>query len=102
MKNDIKDKNYRIYINDDGIHLFNKNIYKCFNDPYQFYEFLEVDHDSGHAFYLGVELARAQIAYQLKKEYNQDEELEWGCLIDKKEDNKIDIKELGPTFKKNQ
>jgi len=30
------------------------------------------------AFYLGVELARAQIAWQLKKRYNQDEELAWG------------------------
>jgi hypothetical protein len=26
-----------------------------------------------------VELARAQIAWQLKKRYNQDEELQWGC-----------------------
>tara|TARA_Y100000389_G_C17467560_1_gene527004 strand:- start:1993 stop:3375 length:1383 start_codon:yes stop_codon:yes gene_type:complete len=100
MKDNIKDKNYRIYVNDDGIHLFNKNIYKVFSNPYDFYEHLEVNEDSGHAFYLGVELARAQIAYQLKKEYSQDEELDWGCLIDKKDDNKLNSKELGPTFKK--
>ncbi len=100
MKNNIKDRNYRIYVNDDGIHLFNKNIYKVFADPYDFYEFLEVDDDSGHSFYLGVELARAQVAYQLKKEYSQDEELDWGCLVDKKVDNKLTSKELGPTFKK--
>ena len=67
MKSNIKDKNYRIYVNDDGVHLFNKTIYKVFSDPYDFYEFLEVDEDSGHSFYLGVELARAQIAYQLRK-----------------------------------
>ena len=100
MKSNIKDKNYRIYVNDDGIHLFNKTIYKVFSDPYDFYEFLEVEEDSGHSFYLGVELARAQIAYQLRKEYSQDEELDWGCLIDKKDDNKLQSKELGPTFKK--
>lgn len=100
MKSNIKDKNYRIYVNDDGIHLFNKTIYKVFSDPYKFYEFLEVEEDSGHSFYLGVELARAQIAYQLRKEYSQDEELDWGCLIDKKDDNKLKSKELGPTFKK--
>ena len=100
MKNNIKDRNYRIYVNDDGIHLFNKSIYKVFSDPYDFYEFLEVDDDSGHSFYLGVELARAQVAYQLKKEYSQDEELDWGCLVDKKVDNKLTSKELGPTFKK--
>ena len=100
MKENIKDKNYRIYVNDDGIHLFNKNIYKIFSDPFDFYEFLDISDDSGHAFYLGVELARAQVAYQLKKEYSQDEELDWGCLIDKKVDNKLMSKELGPTFKK--
>jgi len=37
---------------------------------------------------------------QLKKEYQQDEELGWGCLVDKKVDNKLQSKELGPTFKK--
>ena len=100
MKENIKDKNYRIYVNDDGIHLFNKSIYKIFSDPFDFYEFLDINDDSGHAFYLGVELARAQIAYQLKKEYSQDEELDWGCLIDRKVDNKLMSKELGPTFKK--
>ena len=100
MQSNIKDKNYRIYVNDDGIHLFNKNIYKVFTDPFEFYEHLEISNDSGHAFYLGVELARAQIAYQLKKEYQQDEELGWGCLVDKKVDNKLQSKELGPTFKK--
>jgi len=100
MKSNIKDKNYRIYVNDDGIHLFNKSIYKVFYDPFDFYEFLEVDDDSGHSFYLGVELARAQVAYQLRKEYSQDEELDWGCLVDKKVDNKITSKQLGPTFKK--
>jgi len=100
IKSNIKDKNYRIYVNDDGIHLFNKNIYKVFSDPYDFYEFLEVSDDPGHSFYLGVELARAQVAYQLKKEYSQDEELDWGCLVDKEIDNKLVSKELGPTFKK--
>ena len=37
-----------------------------------------VDDDASHAFYLGVEIARAQIAYQLGKRYVQDEELNWG------------------------
>jgi len=36
----------------------------------------------------------------LRKDYSQDEELDWGCLIDKKDDNKLQSKELGPTFKK--
>src|SRR5690606_30758027 len=43
------------------------------------YPHLKVDDDASHAFYLGVELARAQIAWQLQKRYRQDEELQWGC-----------------------
>jgi hypothetical protein len=37
--------------------------------------------DAPHAFYIGVELAKAQIAFQLGKRYNQDEELDWGAAI---------------------
>ena len=39
---------------------------------------MKVDNDASHAFYLGVELARAQIAWQLNKRYVQDQEIEWG------------------------
>ena len=42
---------------------------------------LGVDADGSHAFYLGVELARAQIAFQLGKRYAQDNELRWGCAV---------------------
>ena len=42
------------------------------------YSHLNVSDDASHAFYLGVELARAQIAWQLKKRYVQDQELVWG------------------------
>jgi hypothetical protein len=48
---------------------------------------LGVENDASHAFYLGVELARAQIAWQLKKRYVQDEELNWG--VASKAQNKI-------------
>lgn len=37
-----------------------------------------VENDGGHAFYLGVELARAQIAQVLGKRYAQDQPLTWG------------------------
>ena len=40
-----------------------------------------LENDASHAFYLGVELARAQIAWQLKKRYVQDEELSWGVNL---------------------
>ena len=50
-------------------------------DPYEIYPNLNVDDDGGHAFYLGVEHARAQIAWQLGKRYEQDEELDWGVAV---------------------
>ncbi|MFI4923057.1 MAG: dihydropteroate synthase, partial [Burkholderiales bacterium] len=53
-------------------------------DPFTLFPLLNLENDAGHAFYLGVELARAQIAWQLAKRYNQDEELDWGCAVERK------------------
>jgi hypothetical protein len=50
-------------------------------DPFELFPGLGVEQDGGHAFYLGVELARAQIAHQLGKRYAQDNELRWGCAV---------------------
>ena len=96
----VKDSSYRIMNTDDGIHLFNKKELQVAIDPFDFFEKIDVGDDTGHAFYLGVELARAQIAHQLGKTYEQDEELKWGCLVDEKIDDKLEFKEQGPTFKK--
>lgn len=97
---DVKDSNYRIMLSDKGVSLFNKNKFLTEIDPYDFFNEIEVDGDIGHAFYLGVELARAQIAFQLKKEYEQDEELNWGCIVKRDEEDKLTFKEAGPTYKK--
>ena len=96
----VKDSSYRIMNTDDGVHLFNKKGLQLAVDPFDFFEKIEVGDDTGHAFYLGVELARAQIAHQLGKSYEQDEELKWGCLVDEKIDDKLVFKEQGSTFKK--
>jgi len=75
----IKDPSFRIQVSTDGVHIYNRDgLFKAI-DPFELYPHLKVDDDASHAFYLGVELARAQIAWQLKKRYNQDEELQWGC-----------------------
>jgi len=79
----IKDKNFRIYLSDKGINIFNSNINITGKDPFDFYNSLGVESDASHAFYLGVELARAQIAFQLGKNYDQDNELEWGVAYKK-------------------
>lgn len=74
----IKDPSFRIQVSEAGMHIYNRDgIYEA-TDPFALYPHLKVDNDASHAFYLGVELARAQIAWQLKKRFTQDQELVWG------------------------
>jgi dihydropteroate synthase-like protein len=74
----IKDPSFRIMVSEAGVHVYNRDGLLQDVDPFAFYPNLGVENDASHAFYLGVELARAQIAHQLKKRYVQDEELHWG------------------------
>jgi dihydropteroate synthase-like protein len=74
----IKDPSFRIMVSAAGVHVFNRDGHQLDIDPFSFYPTLGVEQDASHAFYLGVELGRAQIAWQLKKRYVQDEELSWG------------------------
>jgi dihydropteroate synthase-like protein len=78
----IHDPSYRIQISTEGIHIFNRDGFHTATDPFELYPKLGVERDGGHAFYLGVELARAHIAWLLGKRYNQDEPLHWGCAVD--------------------
>jgi dihydropteroate synthase-like protein len=82
LQREIKDPSYRIQISSEGLHIFNRDGFHSALDPFGLYPKLGVEHDGGHAFYLGVELARAQIAWQLGKRYTQDEPLSWGCAVD--------------------
>ena len=74
----IKDPSFRIMVSETGVHVYNRDGLQVDIDPFAFYPNLGVQNDASHAFYLGVELARAQIAQQLGKRYVQDEELNWG------------------------
>ena len=75
----IKDPSFRIQVSESGMHIYNRDGIFEHTDPFALYPNLKVDDDASHAFYLGVELARAQIAWQLKKRYVQDQELDWGA-----------------------
>ena len=75
----IKDPSFRIQVSETGVHIYNRDGLFTESDPFRLYPHLKVENDASHAFYLGVELARAQIAWQLGKRYVQDEELNWGC-----------------------
>ncbi|MDF1585578.1 DUF6513 domain-containing protein [Marinimicrococcus flavescens] len=79
----VADRNFRIEVSEDGIHVYNRDIHRTGADPFQLYPHLGVEADGAHAFYLGVELARAQVAHELGKRYAQDSMLEWGCAVDR-------------------
>jgi hypothetical protein len=96
---DIKDPNYRIQVTEEGMHIFNRDGLHSGQDPLKFYPHLGVEDDGGHAFYLGMELARAHIAWQLGKLYAQDEELKWGFAVEQPSEDFEHFAEEGPTLK---
>jgi dihydropteroate synthase-like protein len=75
---EIRDPSFRVQISPDGLHVYNRDGLRTATDPFQLFPHLGLELDASHAFYLGVELARAQIAWQLGKRYVQDRELDWG------------------------
>jgi len=79
----IKDANFRIEVTADGIHVFNRDGQRVATDPYDLWPDLKLEDDAAHAFYMGVETARAQIAWQLGKRYVQDRELDWGVAVER-------------------
>ncbi|MCX8050004.1 MAG: DUF6513 domain-containing protein [Methylohalobius sp.] len=100
----IRDPSFRIQITEEGIHIFNRDGLYSATDPFGLFPHLraEIETDGGHAFYLGVELAKAHIAWQLGKRYEQDEPLEWGCAAEplQTETNLHAYKPAGTTLQK--
>ena len=47
-------------------------------DAFSLFPICSVEQDGAHAFYLGAELTKAEIALRLGKRYVQDEPLDWG------------------------
>ena len=78
----IRDANFRIEIAADGIHIYNRDQHRVGRSALELFPGLGVEADGAHAFYLGAELARAEIAWQLGKRYTQDEGLDWHCAVD--------------------
>jgi dihydropteroate synthase len=77
----VRDPNFRIRTSSEGVHVFNRDGMQVAVDPFDFFPGLAVEQDGAHAFYLGVELARAEIAWRLGKRYAQDQPLDWGCAV---------------------
>jgi hypothetical protein len=80
----VRDQNYRIEVAEDGIHIYNRDGHHVARDPFELFDKLGVEADGAHAFYLGYELAKAEIAAALGKRYTQDGQLDWGVAADRK------------------
>lgn len=106
LASQIRDVNYRIEVAEDGVHIYNKTGHHVSDDPFELFPQLDTRADAGHAFYLGVETARAEIAYRLGKRYAQDEPLEFGVVAETKgsadDAHLLTFKEAGATLKKDK
>jgi len=98
----IRDPSFRIQVSADGVHVYNRDGLLQAIDPFAFYPDLGVENDASHAFYLGVELARAQIAHQLGKRYVQDEELNFGIGKTQNKDDRKSHREASLKEKKSK
>ena len=103
LATEVKDRNFRIDVTEDGIHIYNRDGHHVAADPFALFPHLKVENDGAHAFYLGVETARAEIAFKLGKRYAQDEGLKWGAAGEiagsPEEAHRLTFKEAGTTLK---
>ncbi|MBN3752145.1 dihydropteroate synthase [Paraburkholderia sp. Tr-20389] len=82
----IRDPNFRVQVSTDGIHVYNRDGHHLAADAFALWPHLRLEADGAHAFYMGVELARAELAWRLGKRYSQDQPLEWGCAVPREAD----------------
>lgn len=94
----VRDKNFRIEVAEDGVHIYNRDGHHVAQDIFELYPKLDLGDDSAHAFYLGAELARAETAWRLGKRYAQDEPLDWGVAADTPKEDTTRLKEAGHTL----
>ncbi len=79
----VKDPNFRVQVSPQGVHVYNRDGMRIATNAFELWPQLGLEQDAAHAFYMGVELAHAQIAWQLGKRYVQDQPLEWGCAVER-------------------
>ncbi|UXN57314.1 DUF6513 domain-containing protein [Phyllobacterium zundukense] len=96
---EVRDANFRIMTAPDGVHIFNGQGHRIAQDAFELFPGLGVENDGAHAFYLGAELTKAEIAWRLGKRYTQDEPLSWGVAAPGKQQDRLRLAEAGHTLK---
>lgn len=82
MAEALTDANFRVFAEESGLHLMNKNGHWTGDAPFPVFRDALRENpqvDAGHAFYLGYEMARAELCRLLGKQYSQDEPLGFGA-----------------------
>lgn len=83
----VRDPNFRVQVAEDGLHVYNRDGIRTGTRAFDLWPQLGLEDDASHAFYMGVELAHAQIAWQLGKRYVQDQPLDWGAAVEREAEN---------------
>ncbi|EAU40033.1 pterin-binding domain protein [Fulvimarina pelagi HTCC2506] len=99
MVADVKDRNYRIQTSERGIHLYNRDVHAIERDAFDLFPHIDVGDDVSHAFYLGAELQKAEIAWSLGKRYSQDNPLDFGVGAAVREEDRTRLEKAGHTLK---
>lgn len=98
----VRDPNFRIQVAADGVHIYNRDGHHVATDVFDLWPKLALERDGAHAFYLGFELAHAQLAWALGKRYAQDEPLDWGCAVERPRPDLAAWRAPGPTLKRHR
>ncbi|CAN2535362.1 hypothetical+protein [Methylocapsa aurea] len=96
----LRDENFRIEVAEDGIHIYARDFHRVAQDAMSLFPELGVEKDGAHAFYLGAELMKAEMAFRLGKRYRQDEPLDFGCAMDRSREDETRQREAGHTLRK--
>ncbi|HEY6513121.1 MAG TPA: DUF6513 domain-containing protein [Burkholderiaceae bacterium] len=78
----VRDPNFRVQVAADGLHVYNRDGLRRGRGAFELWPQLGLQDDAAHAFYMGVELAHAELAWRLGKRYVQDQPLDWGCAVE--------------------
>jgi dihydropteroate synthase-like protein len=79
---EVRDPNFRVQVSARGLHVYNRDGLREGRGAFELWPQLGLENDASHAFYMGVELAHAEIAHRLGKRYVQDRPLDWGCATE--------------------
>jgi dihydropteroate synthase len=83
----VRDPNFRVQVSAAGVHVYNRDGLRLGQRAFELWPQLGLENDAAHAFYMGVELAHAELAWRLGKRYTQDQPLDWGCAVEREADD---------------